>query len=56
MTDAKMPADPMTVTREGWVALHEMFKGARGGGFGLLEAALMVASMVVTQGLKPPEA
>jgi hypothetical protein len=55
MTDA-MPADPMSGTREGWVAMHEMFKGARGGGFGLLEAAIMVAAMVVAQGLKPPEA
>lgn len=56
MTDGKMPAEPMTATREGWIALHVMFKSAREGGFGLLEAAIMVASIVVTQGLKPPEA
>ena len=54
MTDA-MPADPMSGTLEGWVAMHEMYRSARQGGFGLLEAAIMVASIVVTQGLKPPE-
>ena len=56
MTDAGLPAEPMTATREGWLALHVMFTSARDAGFGLLEAAIMVASIVVTQGLKPPEA
>ena len=56
MTDGKMPADPMTATSEGWVAMHEMYRSARLGGFGPIEAALMVAAIFVTQSMKPPDA
>jgi hypothetical protein len=56
MAAMTMPPDPMAGNSEGWVALHEMYKGARQGGFGMLEAALLIASIFTIHGLKPPEA
>lgn len=41
-----LPPDPVTPAAAGWAVMHEMYKGMREAGFGMLEAAAIIAAMV----------
>jgi hypothetical protein len=52
-TDHEMPADPVPPTQGAWIAIYEMYRRARSGGFNFIEAAVMVAAMAAIR--KPDE-
>jgi hypothetical protein len=47
MSDEAMPADPLTGPRQSWVAVHQMYKDMRGGGFSLAEACILLPAWLI---------
>jgi hypothetical protein len=54
MPDDSLPTDPVTPSRESWIAMHQIFTEMRSAGFTLMEAAAVLATLLKDVG-KPEE-